>query len=130
MSFTLYKLYEKASTRAISFEFNIVEEDISNRYILLEDEENEITELLRKFDMYDKIRFVDGVAYNISIVPRLFSNEVLDLNELKFDEITETHGYIDDKVYNLEVAILPAHSNVDIEDIIKFVAKDILRKIV
>lgn len=139
MSFTLYKLYKIDELRKLSFNFSI-NDDLDNKYLLREDEENEVTELLRKFNMYEQIRFVDGIAYNISVkgitdfegpVYNISSavNEE-ELGTLEFDEITDKHAFIENEVYDLEIIDIPRNNELTNFEVIRFVSGGILENLI
>lgn len=140
MGFKLYKFYKTNGLNKLSFNFSI-DDDLENKYLLIENEENEITELLRKFNMYEQIRFVDGIAYNITvkrIVPtpgnfHSLSTPVVEdeLENLEFEEITEKYAFIGDEVYDLEIIDIPTNSTeVTNFEVIKFVGGEILKNLI
>lgn len=139
MSFTLYKLYKIDELRKLSFNFSI-NDDLDNKYLLKEDDENEIVELLKKFNMYEQVRFVDGIAYNISVKgitdfegPVYSISSVVDENEfgaLEFEEITDKHAFIGNEVYNLEIIDIPRNNELTNFEVIRFVSGGILKDLI
>lgn len=139
MSFTLYKLYKINELRKLSFNFSI-SDDLDNKYLLKENEENEVTELLRKFNMYEQIRFIDGIAYNISVKgitdfeghANSISTPVNEeeLRALEFDEVTDKHAFIENEVYDLSIIDIPRNNELTNFEVIRFVSDGILKDLI
>ena len=142
MSFILNKYYKQNTDRTgttnilkrLTFNFSI-NDNIDYKYLLEENEENEITELLRKFNMYDEIRFIDGIAYNITVANEPSRYIPVDINEeelyqLLFEEVTDRYAFIGNQVYDLEIKSIPYHSELTNYEIIGYVGSEIFDKLI